>query len=777
MGIELAKAYVTIRGDVSALGPDLRAAKQMVEATAIVPKVDTNTLSLNEFARLSEEMARDQEAYDRAWMRAGQHAAEVARQQKSAARDARIAADAAVKEAAAKSALAQALGGLSVVSFPAPVQGSAHNMPASPLPITDFLPDEQIFATKLANIAQQIDNMSMAGRAAFNGAISFVLFRINHMGKEFLKRGSEMSDVMEEIEIELKLITGSAAEADAVLHRLGGLSEKIGMSVPELYQMSDAFIRNGKSAGQTVAILKLLGDASGGVHSKFKILASVYERMESGNLKFAGAFKTLSRHGIITLKDLQAHFGISEEAAKRMLKNGSIGMKEFVNIMKEMTAEGGRMHGALEAQANSSKNLALALQHSVDVLARWLYQPLDKYIAALTKEITKFVHWLTDVVKWGGETLSFMTAGVVGMAGLTATVIGLAAAFAALSAITGLTLLPLVGIIAGIVAAVVGLGVVIGFIVQKFNVLGGIAAIWTYIKSVVERSGIYDVFNNLLDIWDRLSESAVLLGQMIMQALAPVLPMAGKVGDKFIMTWVKAFVAPLKWVSEFVLEVSEWLQVILMNWESIWGQMENIQVLVFLRIIDVVRNAFNLLLDTFRASIGGLISLLAKMGGEINVIGAKILTAGMLSDERAAMMRAEAEGIGNNANAALGLDKRTGTKGLLDMSTETEAFIKASPLGKLFEDIDKAKTELEGKRRTRKIGEELPEEEVIPDAKGSGINDKAGIIGIDQLGKHLQDALLQKEDKVAGILEGSKKTQDDLLVEMRDFNRKSFALS
>lgn len=653
-------------------------------------------------------------------------------------------------------------------------------------------------ATNLTAVSTAMDSMDATTMAATRSSLALqaslagMAFAIGHYLKKALHQGSDVWDTFETIKTEIEQMTGSVDVAAGMLERFEKFSEKAGMSVPQIWQMSRAFVQSGKSGQQVVDLLQLMGDASGGTTEKFKVLAKQFQRMENG-ANFNRVFNVLSSQGIVTMKDMEKYTGRSEKAIRKMMRDGKIDTAEFTKILHSLADEGGRNYKALEKQAQAGQRLSDSFHNAENKMVRMLYMPLDPYFDALTVAMTRLSLALANFFELGGEYTSFMAIGAAGTMLLTSAVIGLVAAVSTLytvslpaltaaataafgvgAAVPGVLEFA-VGIVA-IVVAMAALGAALGALVRLFHIPEMLSAVWNYMYSVIERSwdGLSYVFNNFLDIWDRMFGVVSAAIDAIMLILGDYFGWIGTSLDDLLMSWIGVHLDMMKSFTDFVLDVLEWGIVLIEHWEFIWEALPQFTTLAMLRVKDIFSNAALMLLDVWKSAMAMLISTVAFAMAEIAILLAQTAMGPMFTDGMAKKIRETAQLAADAANEAAGT--KTGPTDLFAMSDETKDFLDnfEALFGNIGEKIFGRKEELEKGRRNNKG---IPDGAAAPDKEEKGIKDKSGIYGIGDFGKHIQQAMLEKEDKVAAAVGIGNGIQQKVLDELVMLNQQNFGLA
>lgn len=599
---------------------------------------------------------------------------------------------------------------------------------------------------------------------------SYLLKKWSHWGTEFIHHGSEVSDSLEEIEVELRQLTGSAERAEEAMSEIQKFARKNGMTVKSVHEMGRNFLIAGHSVESMIAHLQLAGDASGGMIRRMQMLVSVMHQMESGvggrgPMQY---FRTLSREGIVTIQDLAKHYKVSEEAAKKMVLSGRVQFSDLKKILVSLTSEGGRFHNAMQKMAGTQNRLNLAYAEAVNLLAMQIAKPLDRYLHLITREATALVHALKDFMEWGGEALSWAFIGGVAFASMGGVIASLTAAWQGLNVVLGLVgatfaltfpeFALVIGVAIAAAAAITAVGAALGWIAGTLQIPKLLANAWGYFKDVILKSGIVETIYNWMDVWSRFLETVQIVWNDVDSIIGNFLKGFFGQADNVLRFLVKMWVEPGRLASIFFLEIMENIQVLALNAKILWENWSVLAATAFLYVLDISSNVAQNMVSIFKSAAGEILAAFVDSFAEIAIEFLK--TFGPIAPAIARQLQ-EATGMTGKALAKkMGLKADENLPGLFDMKERTLAFMKQFGVTDILEKLGADKEALVKKRRINQGGE--PE---LGEGKENAKMPKAGIYAIPEFGRQIQTALLEKkDDRVANLLEMGNGIQQQQLI-------------
>jgi hypothetical protein len=604
--------------------------------------------------------------------------------------------------------------------------------------------------------------VNLVGASAAAAALSAISYKIHGSFSQLLNLGSRIADEWEVVRIEIEQLTGSTKIAGDMMDRLVKFSLDSGMAVPQLYELSRGMIDAKYTAGQVDATLRMLMDAAGGNAQRFQTLAMTLKRLDNGGMSAGRSFMRLRAQGIISARDLATYFKTTEKNLVSILKNKTAG--DLTRFLKWLTGEGGKMHGAFKKASQSSAQLSAQLQRNIELFANDVWAGINDWASAFVKVTTNLVKIFTAMPSAFKKAVGFFLLFGAASALATAVVLGLTVAIVGLTAtlVAAFELaLPLALAISGIAAAAVILTpILIGLYAALFSGMGGFDILmaawtgltnaWNYFISVLERGGVFRVFNNLLDIWDRVIDTVGLVASALMDILWPAIERIGNVIDKSLVQGISAVMSPLEKMTAWFLDAIEWLQVYAEIWRETWTSNKDVIAFMFSSIVDVIGNAMNLMIDGIKVGISKLIDMAVKAAAEIAVLSANIAAKGLMPKFAQDALRQRLMGAlqpaADVAKEKMGLNSKSGVKSLTQQSDLTKVLSKLPGMEKFVELAWGKKRALEANRRNNRKPEDVPEKEGF-----GGITEK-GQYGIGDFGKMIQDAFLKQEDKTDSIL-------------------------
>lgn len=180
----------------------------------------------------------------------------------------------------------------------------------------------------------------------------------------------------EQTVIAFETMIGSVEETKKTLEDLTEFAAKTPFEMPEIESAARGLIQFGERGDELMKTLHMLGNAASGSSTPFGFLALVFNQVRGVGKLLTQDFRQLSTRGILSLADIAKYYGITTEAAQKMLSTGQISFEELKKILESLSAEGGRFHNLMERQSKSLLGLWSTLKDAMGITARTIGQEL-----------------------------------------------------------------------------------------------------------------------------------------------------------------------------------------------------------------------------------------------------------------------------------------------------------------------------------------------------------------------------------------------------------------
>ena len=218
----------------------------------------------------------------------------------------------------------------------------------------------------------------------------------------------------EQTKVAFTTLIGDAAKAEATLARLRVLGAQTPFEFPELADAGRKLIAFGESADTVPETLRRIGDVSAGVQAPINEIAELYGKARVQGRLFAEDINQLTGRGIPVIQELAKQFGVSDSQVKKMVESGQVGFPNIEKAFIDMTSQGGKFTGMMDAQSKTTSGLFSTLKDSINEVFLSLGQPINDALRPLIASAVEMVSTLGPMAAQAGaavrDAISFVLA-------------------------------------------------------------------------------------------------------------------------------------------------------------------------------------------------------------------------------------------------------------------------------------------------------------------------------------------------------------------------------
>ena len=231
---------------------------------------------------------------------------------------------------------------------------------------------------------------------------------------------------LEQNQIALTTMLKSADKAKAVLKEFRDFGASTPFETTEIIKSGKQLIAFGVSADNVTATLKRIGDVAAGIGAPLGSLAEIYGKIKVSQTVYNEDLNQLAGRGIPIFEELAKVMGVNASEIKKMSSEGKIGFKEIEQAFKNMSGEGGKFNGLMEAQSKSLSGLWSTLNSQITELSTTMGQEM----APAAKDMVKV---FSNIVTSGGIVTTTLTLIAKSLATIILTVAKAVSGWSALS--------------------------------------------------------------------------------------------------------------------------------------------------------------------------------------------------------------------------------------------------------------------------------------------------------------------------------------------------------
>lgn len=186
--------------------------------------------------------------------------------------------------------------------------------------------------------------------------------------KDFITHVTLVRGEFQQLEIAFKTMLGSAGQADVLMSQLIKTAATTPFNLTDIGQAAKQLLAYGVAANDVNDTLIRLGDIAAGLSIPINDLAYLYgTTMVQGRLYTADLNQFLGR-GIPLMESLAEQLGVAENQVRALVEEGKVGFPEVKKAIEDLTNEGGKFGGLMEAQSKTITGQISNIEDSIDTM-------------------------------------------------------------------------------------------------------------------------------------------------------------------------------------------------------------------------------------------------------------------------------------------------------------------------------------------------------------------------------------------------------------------------
>ncbi len=217
-----------------------------------------------------------------------------------------------------------------------------------------------IKATQAGRPMQELDKRGLSlqktiGRLASAFAIKELVSKIAIVRGEY-----------QQLEVAFETMLGSAEQADALMRQLTRTAATTPFGLEDVAQGAKQLLAYGLGAEKVNETLIRLGDIAAGLSVPLNDLVYLYGTTMAQGRLYTQDLNQFTGRGIPMISELAKQFGVAESEVKELVEEGKVGFPEVQKVIENLTDEGGKFGGLMEAQ---SKTIAGQISNIEDAIS------------------------------------------------------------------------------------------------------------------------------------------------------------------------------------------------------------------------------------------------------------------------------------------------------------------------------------------------------------------------------------------------------------------------
>ena len=221
---------------------------------------------------------------------------------------------------------------------------------------------------------------------------------------QFGKAAVQAAGNYEQLRVSFTTFLGSAEKANKVLKDLEKFSTVTPFTPDQVNQAGQALLAFGIEQENLIPTLEKVGTVSAAVGKDFNELATIFGKARTAGTIFSEDINQLTEAGVPIIDELAKVLGVSADQVKKLASEGKVGFADLEQAFTNLTSEGGKFFGLLEAQSETLNGKLSTLQGVFEVLQRQIGEKLAPVIGQLVEGLLEnqdVIEELVDVaLEW-----------------------------------------------------------------------------------------------------------------------------------------------------------------------------------------------------------------------------------------------------------------------------------------------------------------------------------------------------------------------------------------
>lgn len=207
------------------------------------------------------------------------------------------------------------------------------------------------------------------------------------IGKSMVESNAQM----ETYTTSFNTLLGSADKAQTVLADLKKFGAETPFEFPELAEAGTKLIAFNVGADELVGKMRAIGDVAAGVNQPLGDLAEIYGKARVAGTLYAEDINQLVGRGIPVIQEFAKQLGVSEGEVKKMASEGKITFGMLDQAFTDLTSEGGKFAGMMEAQSKTFSGMLSTLKDNMGALVMELGGPIFEVVKNLVQTLGELI--------------------------------------------------------------------------------------------------------------------------------------------------------------------------------------------------------------------------------------------------------------------------------------------------------------------------------------------------------------------------------------------------
>jgi hypothetical protein len=272
------------------------------------------------------------------------------------------------------------------------------NVQGSPLEFEAYIKSDS-YEAHIRRLIAQTSQLTDAAQKEANVIDSIVkrttsaigLYASFAVGSNFVGEVARVRGEFQQLEVAFTTMLGSKEKADKLLAEVTEFAAKTPFELSEVAAATKQLLAFGISADKIKTTLKSLGDISAGIGAPIGEIAYLFGTIKTQGVALTQDVRQFATRGIPIYEELAKILGVAVEKVGDFITAGKVGFPEIEKVFQNLTANGSKFGGLMEAQAKTITGLQSNFRDAVDRMLNDIGKSQEGIIASAIKTATAFV--------------------------------------------------------------------------------------------------------------------------------------------------------------------------------------------------------------------------------------------------------------------------------------------------------------------------------------------------------------------------------------------------
>ena len=221
----------------------------------------------------------------------------------------------------------------------------------------------------LVNTLHKMQDAGATADAMFSSlAKSAASFGVAFSAQEFASKVTNIRGQFQQIEMAFNTMLGSEQKASALMQQMVNTAASTPFDLQGVANGAKQLLAYGLEADKVNGTLVRLGDIAAGLSIPLNDIIYLYGTTMSQGRLYAQDLMQFTGRGIPMIAELAKQFGVSESKVKDLVSEGKVGFHEVQKAIEDLTNEGGKFGGLMDAQSKTLTGQLANLEDNIDMM-------------------------------------------------------------------------------------------------------------------------------------------------------------------------------------------------------------------------------------------------------------------------------------------------------------------------------------------------------------------------------------------------------------------------